>query len=70
MDRERGYAPARMADQQTPAELPPYVVTEADRTRWTNAGEAARGALGPDADAEQVWSAQRVIFHDRETYKD
>jgi hypothetical protein len=38
--------------------------------RWTNAGEAARGALGPDADAEQVWSAQRVIFHDRETYKD
>jgi hypothetical protein len=50
--------------------LPPFVLTDGDRTRWDNAGTVARNALGDMATAEAVWQMQRTIFHDRETYPD
>jgi hypothetical protein len=50
--------------------LPPFVVTDADRTRWANAETVARNALGDMATADAVWQMQRVIFHDRATYPD
>lgn len=72
--RGSGYADRGMADQPgngdvvAAPDLPPFVVTDEDRTRWENAGRVARDTLGPGATPEAIWATQRVIFHDRETY--
>ena len=60
-----------MADEvATAPRYPDYVVSEADRTRWDNAGVFAQQLLGEDATGENVWVWQRNIFHDRVTYPD
>lgn len=56
-----------MADQQA-VELPPYVTSDADRTRWEQAGTVARNVLGEAATPQAVWQMQRTIYHDRENY--
>jgi hypothetical protein len=70
----RGYAPHQMAEEEHAGAvtegLPPYVLTDADRARWENAGRVARDVLADDTTPEALWAMTRTIFHDRETYPD
>jgi hypothetical protein len=60
-----------MADDDVdPAPYPPYVVTEADKTRWVNAGRVARQMMGDDATSDELWTTRRMLFHNRADFPD
>lgn len=58
-----GTLPA-MAETPTHAE-PAFVRTDEDRERWDAAVKAASAALGMPEGSEAVWSAARVLYHDK-----